>query len=261
MKQNHISENQNQQQNYYSEAKENYLNLNTKPWFCVPDDSWFLNKDDTRQIQGIESWFDSPAEVYRMINKPKKRKRADLSLVDVQISKDPALLQQYYDLREASYRAEWNFANYNGQENEFDKNGKIFLAIFDGKVVAGARLVVSSDVPYLTHEDPTLHFTYSEICKNIDIDLSEVLYGEISAIASDRNFRGQIIDNIFSSIGNYCRANNIKYILGIATLNTNRNSHLSLNRIGVKSFILDKIAAPKKPQFNNIDCCPIVVVV
>ncbi len=261
MKQNHISENQNQQQNYYSEAKENYPNLNTKPWFCVPDDSWFLNKDDTRQIQGIESWFDSPAEVYRMINKPKKRKRADLSLVDVQISKDPALLQQYYDLREASYRAEWNFANYNGQENEWDRNGKIFLAIFDGKVVAGARLVVSSDVPYLPHEDPTLHFTYSEICKNIDIDLSEVLYSELSALFIAKEFRANLIDKLSRSVVDYCRANNIKYAFGIATLKANRNSHLSFNRIGVKSFILDKIVAPKKPQFNNIDCCPIVVVV
>ena len=261
MKQNNISDNQNQQQNYHSEANENYPNLNTKLWFCVPYNSWFLSKDDTQQIQGIESWFDSPAEVCRMINKPKKRKKVDLSLIDVQISKDPELLQQYYDLRQASYKAKWGFANYNGQENEWDRNGKIFLAIFDGKVIAGARLLVSSDVPYLTFEDPAQHFTYSEICKNIAIDLSEALYGEISAFAVDRNFSGQILDNIYFRAIDYCRANNIKYILGVAALKTNRNSHLSLNRIGVKSFILDKIAAPKKPEFNNIDCCPMVAVV
>jgi len=261
MKQNNISDNQNQQQNYHSEANENYPNLNTKLWFCVPYNSWFLSKDDTQQIQGIESWFDSPAEVYRMINKPKKRKKVDLSLIDVQISKDPELLQQYYDLREYAYRNYSGYKNYSGSENEWDRNGKIFLAVLDGKVIAGARLLVSSDVPYLTFEDPAQHFTYSEICKNIAIDLSEALYGEISAFAVDRNFSNQIIDNIFFSIGGYCRANNIKYILGVADLKCNRDYKIALSKIGVKSFILDKIVAPKKPEFNNIDCCPIVAVV
>ncbi len=253
MTQNDISNSQNQEQNCQDDTNANYLNPTTKIWFYIPFDRWFLTKDEKNPLQGIESWFDSPTKINQTVNKPKKRKRIDLSLVDVKISKDPELLKQYYDLREEAYRNDSGFSNYSGDENEFDREGVIFLGIFEDKVVAGARLVSSSNIAYLPHENPEKKFTYLDLCKTVDIDLSGTIYSEISALTIKRELRSNFLDNLFGCIVDYCRSENIKYVFGVADLVCSRDYRMAIEKVGIKSIFINKVIAPRKPEFNNID--------
>lgn len=60
--------------------------------------------------------------------------------IEFKICRDPQMLEQYYALREECFRAELGIPDFNGSEEEQDRNGHIFLAIEDGRCIAGARI-------------------------------------------------------------------------------------------------------------------------
>lgn len=65
--------------------------------------------------------------------------------IEFKISRDPQLLSQYYALREHYFREELGIPDFDGSEDEMDRQGQIFLAIQDGRVVGGAR--ISAQLP------------------------------------------------------------------------------------------------------------------
>jgi hypothetical protein len=234
-------------------------NLENKEWFLASQNKWFLSKESKVFVAGKDSWFINPLQTAKTIHKISKKQRPDISKVQIQLSKDPELLKQYYDLREDIYKNDSGYKNYSGSENSFDKNGQIFLAIEDGVVVAGARLVVSNNVAKLPHENLEAGFTYQTICSNFNIDLNGTIYSEISALIIKKGFRNDLLKLLFKSIVQFCRETNIKYIFGVANMKCNRDYKIVFSKIGVKSFIADKIIAPRKPEFNNIDSYPIII--
>ena len=60
--------------------------------------------------------------------------------IEFKISRDPHLLQQYYQLREECFREELGIPDFDGSEEERDKNSLKFLAIENGKCIGGARI-------------------------------------------------------------------------------------------------------------------------
>ena len=229
-----------------------------KNWFSALTNNWFLSTKSKVILPGKDSWFVDPLNAAKIIHKARKRKKVDIKDITIQLTKDPELLQQYYDLREKLYREDSGYKSYSGAENYYDKNGRIFLAIYNKSVVAGARLVVSSDVDCLPHENLEENFTYKEISHNLNVNIDGVLYSEISALAIDRDFRGNLIDGLFATVVEHCRSNNIKYIFGISNMKCNRDYKIAFLKIGIECVIADKIVAPRKSEFNNIDSYPIV---
>ncbi len=53
---------------------------------------------------------------------------------------DTRLLNQYYQLREKSYRRELGIPDFDGSEEPQDREGRIVLAIEDGRCIGGARI-------------------------------------------------------------------------------------------------------------------------
>jgi hypothetical protein len=60
--------------------------------------------------------------------------------IEFKISRDPQLLSQYYALREQCFRKELKLPDFDGSEEESDRQGQIFLAVQDGRCVGGARI-------------------------------------------------------------------------------------------------------------------------
>jgi len=63
------------------------------------------------------------------------------------VTRDNALLAEYYALRENRYREELGLENFDGSEEEQDRRGKILLAIFEGKCIGGARITSEVSLP------------------------------------------------------------------------------------------------------------------
>ena len=60
--------------------------------------------------------------------------------IEFKLSRDPQLLQQYYDLRERCYRKELGIPDFDGSEDADDQRGRILLAIENGRCIGGARV-------------------------------------------------------------------------------------------------------------------------
>lgn len=65
--------------------------------------------------------------------------------IEFRLSQDPRLLEQYYQLRENCFRKELGIPDFDGSEDEQDREGQILVAIQDGRVICGAR--ISANVP------------------------------------------------------------------------------------------------------------------
>ena len=71
--------------------------------------------------------------------------------IQFSISRDPQLLEQYYTLREQCFRDELGIPDFDGSEDEMDRQGQIFLAVQNGRVVGGAR--ISAHLPVQGYHD------------------------------------------------------------------------------------------------------------
>lgn len=61
------------------------------------------------------------------------------------VSQDPQLLEQYYQLRQACFRKELGIPDFDGSEDDVDRQSHILLAIQDGRCIGGAR--ISPNIP------------------------------------------------------------------------------------------------------------------
>ena len=68
--------------------------------------------------------------------------------IEFTLSRDPVLLQQYYDLREQCFQKELGLADFDGSEDRQDRKGCILLAVQNGRCIGGAR--ISATVPLLS---------------------------------------------------------------------------------------------------------------
>ena len=76
--------------------------------------------------------------------------------IEFKLTRDPHLLEQYYALREQCFREELGIHDFDGSEDEADRQGQIFLAIKDGRCIGGAR--ISHQLPATGyHEELDLH--------------------------------------------------------------------------------------------------------
>jgi hypothetical protein len=60
--------------------------------------------------------------------------------VEFTVSQDSRLLQQYYTLRERCYRTELGLPDFDGSEEEQDRQGQILLAVQNGHCIGGVRI-------------------------------------------------------------------------------------------------------------------------
>jgi hypothetical protein len=81
--------------------------------------------------------------------------------IEFRLSRDPCLLRQYYDLRERCFREELGLPDFDGSEEACDRQGRILLAIANGKCVGGAR--ISAEAP-LQHQVNELEVNREACC-------------------------------------------------------------------------------------------------
>jgi hypothetical protein len=60
--------------------------------------------------------------------------------IEFKLTRDPQLLEQYYALREKCFQEDLGISDFDGSEDDSDRQGQIFLAIQDGRCIGGARI-------------------------------------------------------------------------------------------------------------------------
>lgn len=65
-----------------------------------------------------------------------------------EVSREPRLLNQYYELRERCYREELELEDFDGSEEPLDREGDILLVHQGGQCIGGARISPALSLPF-----------------------------------------------------------------------------------------------------------------
>ena len=104
--------------------------------------------------------------------------------IEFKLTRDPHLLQEYYALRERCFQDELGLANFDGSEDDQDRQGQILLAIQDGHCVAGARIsptvLLKSQINQLELKQDTCcmceRFVFDPVVRSVQLIREYVLH-------------------------------------------------------------------------------------
>jgi hypothetical protein len=147
------------------------------------------------------------------------------------VTRDPRLLEQYYDLREVCFRKELSISDFDGAEEEQDRQGHILIAYKNGSCVGGVR--ISSGFPPEGHlEDLNLD---TRACCSWE---RFVFHPDERSMKFSRDFLANLID--------VCHMLDFKHAVVLSSLRNARFYRLFHTALGVPFEILR--AAPEFAQ-------------
>jgi hypothetical protein len=174
----------------------------------------------------------------------------DCGEYDIFFTHDPFYLNQYYQLRETSYREDNGWINYNGSENRFDVNGKIAVAVKDNDLIGGIRVNFSNKCGFLSNEIPGTQYEYRRLIEKYD-KREGLVFSEASALAIRKDFRkSEISTKLFEMAFEISKKNNINYIFAVAVATVCRNDRRTAKRLGYDGEIVINYPWEKKSVYN-----------
>lgn len=146
-----------------------------------------------------------------------KRKFRNNTKPEIFETKDPILLGQYFKLRDEIFKADRGWTHKDWFENEYDKRAHIVVAVENGVVIGGARLMLSTENEYLSGEAPGTQYTYKNLFEKMGLN-PQHHYGEIDGLVVAKGYRDRsVTEEVFTSCIKLCSAFKCKYMVGIAS--------------------------------------------
>ena len=71
---------------------------------------------------------------------PNKIRRVAILSLEFKITRDPLVLEHYYQLRERCFRDELGLSGFDGSEDEQDRRSRILVALQGGRCIGGVRI-------------------------------------------------------------------------------------------------------------------------
>jgi hypothetical protein len=169
------------------------------------------------------------------------------------LAREAEPLRQYYALRETVYTATWGLADFDGQEDAFDRAGHIFIASIDRKVIGGVRLNIrrhgERDKLPLEQEGLDLDRILS------GHDLDGMIGGEISRFALHPSYwGGECSVALLRSLSSFGLEQGLDYALCVSPLAQARNYHRMARQLSsVREYrILGDAGVPDKSDYQGI---------
>ena len=173
-----------------------------------------------------------------MFSAPRHRKTS--SIFELSFTKNKNLLDQYYQLRQESYRKERGWNNFNGQENDFDRSGQILIVRQENRFIGGLRVMYEKNSEYFSNETPSSEYLfryYLENYKNETVPKNSIV--EISSIVIVEEYRnGETFKEMVKfSLDNIKKQPEAKYVICIASLASCRLYKIIANKLGYQAYI------------------------
>lgn len=184
--------------------------------------------------------------------------------LDVFITKDPQLLQQYYTLRHDAYRNDNGWADYMGVENDFDRQGHIVVAVNknSGEVLGGIRLMFSDECRTLSNEIPGTQFEYKQVLRRFNrISADEnVVMSEFSALVVHPRYRDNTItSSLIQVIFSESEKHDCDYFFAVAQAISCRSYRMASRRYGYEFEIVINYPWKEKRIYNFDPMFPMYV--
>lgn len=155
-----------------------------------------------------------------------------------EVTRDPALLDQYYRLREDCFRAELHLRNFDGSEEESDRHGHILVARRGKFLVGGVRIAAAPAESVLSGE---LAADAASIC----IWERLVCHPQERAASVSRTFLLHLID--------HCRRLDYTHAVVLSSLDRARYYRIFHSSLGVPFDILRPAPEFAKGDFMGME--------
>ena len=171
--------------------------------------------------------------------------------VHFEFTNDPAMLHQYYRLREEMFISVWGLKHFSGQEDAFDAQSHIMVARKGLQCIGGGRLTVSTPQDHLMlpmeKEDLMLSALFPEL------DLHETVYGEFSRLAILPEFRsGAVFPELARRFITKAISLGVEYAFNIAPLPLARSYRQAVQMFGLKWDICHHAKVPQREEYEGI---------
>lgn len=195
------------------------------------------------------------------VNKKNKIKLKPITeKVEAFITTDKNFLNQYYQLRNEVFQNEKGWNSRNWLENEFDRKGKIVIAINENKeVIGGLRIMSSTNNANLSDEYPGTIYTYRNLLARLAFDY-QADYVEFDGMVIKPEYRNRkVILEIVSAAVSYSLSLGCRYMIALSTLLQCRNDRAVLNSLGYSKAVIEKSFCWKQlPDYNYSVDYPLV---
>lgn len=180
--------------------------------------------------------------------------------IDAIVTSDKSLTNQYFKMRHDIFCTEWKFLSYNGAESISDKEGKIVVAISDGKVVGGMRLMFSSDSSLLSNEMLGTKCLYKNCYNKISRQKKNLSFCEISNVVVVPEMRNSdALQNMFQAAIAESKKSKNNYLCGVTTLEIAKEYEIVFRKINHELIVLDNFIWKARKNYNFLKTFPVFV--
>lgn len=175
--------------------------------------------------------------------------------LQISITKDPALLNEYYKLRHDAFHDEngWGFDDF---ENEFDRQGHIIVAIKNGQLVGGMRLMFSDECEFFSNEVPGTKYLYKNVIPKEE-QKKNLIVSEGSALVVKKGERNSLVATaLLDFLLKQSKIRQCGYLFAVATLATCINYKREIKRIGYDTRIEIEFPWQKQKGYNFLESFP-----
>lgn len=150
-----------------------------------------------------------------------------------EFTQDPAMLHQYYQLRESMYRKYFKVANYDGGENFHDRLSYILIARVDNLCIGGCRLTVREGDEEWSLPVESEEFNIRKLFCHLP--LNRVRHAEISRFVTKGSDNDAIFHGLCKFMYDKVLSSEIGYLFVRSPYHLARKWRLVANSFGVKS--------------------------
>ena len=181
-----------------------------------------------------------------------KRAEKDKEPIVYEFTDDPALLHQYYRLRDLMYRKVHNLKEFEGGEDVYDKISHILIARRGRLCVGGCRLTIREPDENFLLPMETEEYKLRDVYPSLDLDMYR--HAEASRFAIMEGFsEREVMYSLSKIICDKCFLEGMQYCFAKSPYTLARNWRLIGNKVlGVKTSILPDDHIPANPLYPEI---------
>lgn len=200
--------------------------------------------------------------VYDDYNQNPDLVKSDQSGLKVFFTRDKDLISEFVKIRTRAYIDEFeggNSEDFTRSQDEFDRKGRVMLAVKNSEVIGGVRLMFSDECDYLSNEHPGTQFEYNQVLKRYG-QKTGLKIVEVSGVIVKKEYRDfSVVAAMFDLLLKVSIARSCSYIFGTSLIVACRFYRMIFNKMGFYLEIVLSYPWERKELYGFAKMFPIYV--
>lgn len=168
-----------------------------------------------------------------------------------ELTKDPALLEQYYRIRETCFRRELGIADFDGSEDARDRRSQILIARDGKRCIGGTR--ITGHHPGSLHPVPLQEEGFDLVAALPGLRLAQTAFCQWGRLALDPEYRTtRVLRQYCNAMIDASRTLGFTYSLVVTDINRARLYKRLFSVLGYRYDIVRDVRIPAEAGFDGL---------